>query len=182
MKVLTHEGVLVTMPFTLNELKVNEFERTDGKGGSEVGTVTEMTESAVRRLVSAAGAIEKNYSTPRTMMNDIRFIARSLATVQDGVEIRMQSSGRGIKLVIPPEARVAKATVKAGARVAFNGRVSPKTMLNARGTVQSVRGGRATLKVDAGDRGRITEATGKDLPESTTAPVAILDVLDGEQS
>jgi hypothetical protein len=182
MKVLTHEGVLVTLPFTLKGLKENEFERIDGKGASEVGTVTEMSEGAVRRLVSAAGEIKENHSTPRTMMSDIRFIARSLSAVNDGTEIRMQKSGDRIKLAIPPEAQAAKAPVTTGARVAFNGRVRPKTMLNARGTVQSVRGGKATLKVDAGDRRRITEATGKDCSESTTAPVEILDVLDGEQS
>jgi hypothetical protein len=116
------------------------------------------------------------------MMSDIRFIARSLSNVQDGTEIRMQSSGARSKLVIPPQAQAAKATVTKGARVAFNGRVSPKTMLNSRGTVQSIRGRRATVKLDASDRRRVTEATGKDYPESTTAPVEILDILDGEGS
>lgn len=182
MKVLTHEGVLVTLPFTLKGLKDNEFERIDGKGGSEVGTVTEVSEGTVRRLVRVAGHLKDNYMTSRSMMSDIRFIARSLSAVNDGTEIRMQKSGDRIKLVIPPEAQAAKAAVMAGARVAFNGRVSPKTMLNARGIVQSVQRGRATLKIDADDRRRITEATGKDFSESTTAPVEILDVLDGEQS
>jgi hypothetical protein len=48
--------------------------------------------------------------------------------------------------------------------------------------VQSVQGGRATLKLDAGDRQRVNDATGKDYPESTTAPVEILDVLGTEGS
>jgi hypothetical protein len=66
--------------------------------------------------------------------------------------------------VIPPQARAAKATVTEGARVAFNGRVRPKTMLNSRGTVESVRGGRVTVKLDAGDQRRVTEATARTTP------------------
>lgn len=182
MKVLTHDGVLVTLPFTLKGLKDNEFERIDGQGGSEVGTVTEMSEAGVRRLVNTAGDLEDAYATPRSLMNDIRFIARSLSVVEDGTEIRMQKSRDRIKLVIPAEAQAAKTPVTAGARVAFNGRVSPKAMLNARGTVESVGGGKATVKLDAGDRRRVTEATGKDYPESVRAAVEILDTIDGEGS
>jgi hypothetical protein len=48
--------------------------------------------------------------------------------------------------------------------------------------VVTVRGGRVTVKLDVGDRRRGTEATGKDYPESTTAPVEILDVPEGEGS
>jgi hypothetical protein len=39
------KGCSSPLPFTLNELKANQFERIDGKGGSEVGTVTEMSEA-----------------------------------------------------------------------------------------------------------------------------------------
>ncbi len=182
MKVLTHEGVLLTLPFTLNELKDNEFERIDAKGGSQVGVVAEMSESAVRGLVNAAGGLEDNYMTPRSMMNDIRFIARSLLSVANGAEVRMHKRGDRISLEIPQEARAAKATVTVGARVVFNGRVSPKAAVNARGTVESIRGGKATVKLDAGDRRRLTEATGKDYREEMPVSVSILDVLDGEQS
>jgi hypothetical protein len=181
MKVLTHEGVLVTLPFTLKGLKDNEFERIDGKGSSEVGIVAEISEAVVRRSVSAACEREDSYSTSRELMNDIKFIARSLLSVKDGTEIQMEKRGDRIKLVIPQHAQATKATITVGARVAFNGRVTPKTALNSRGTVESLRGGRATIKLDAGDRRRLTEATGKDYPESIPAPVEILDVLDGEQ-
>jgi hypothetical protein len=39
-----------------------------------------------------------------------------------------------------------------------------------------------TRATDAGDRRRLTEATGKDYPESIPASVEILDVLDSEQA
>ena len=179
MKVLTHEGVLVTLPFSLRGLKDDEFERVDGKGGSEVGIVAEQPEAAVRRAVSGA---EDSYSTPREMMSDIRFIAGALANVEVGAEVRMQKNGDRISLEVPQTARAPQAIVTVGARVAFNGRTSPKTAVNARGTVESIKGNKATVKLDAGDRRRLTQATGRDYPESMRVAVVILDVIDGEQS
>ncbi len=180
MKVLTHDGVLVTLPFSLKGLRDSEFERIDGQGGSEVGIVTEQSEASVRRAVSGASDVEGCYSTPRQMMNDIRFIAGSLSAVEVGTEIRMEKNGDRIALVIPQHARPATATVTVGARVAFNGRTSPKTAVNARGTVESLKGNKATVKLDAGDRRRLTQATGRDYPESMRVAVVILDVIDGE--
>jgi hypothetical protein len=61
MKVLTHEGVLVTLPFTLNDLKENQFERIDGKGASEVGAVSEMS-----RAPSAGWSASQKHSRRTT--------------------------------------------------------------------------------------------------------------------
>jgi len=110
MKVLTHEGALVTLPFSLRGLKDNEFERVDGKGGSEVGIVAEQPEAAVRRAVSGA---EDSYSTPREMMSDIRFIAGALANVEVGAEVWMQKNGDRISLEVPQTARAPQATGRA---------------------------------------------------------------------
>jgi len=38
------------------------------------------------------------------------------------------------------------------------------------------------VKLDAGDRRRLTQATGRDYPESMRVAVVILDVIGGEQS
>jgi hypothetical protein len=179
MKVLTHEGVLVTLPFSLKGLKDSEFERVDGGGGSKVGIVAELSEAAVRRAVSGAVG---DYSTPREMMNDIRFIARSLSAVEVGAEIRLQKTGDRIALVVPQNARPAQRAVTVGARVVFNGRVSPKAAVNARGSVESINGKKAIVKLDAGDRRRLTQATGRDYPESITTAVEFLDVIEDEQS
>lgn len=181
MKVLTHDGALVTLPFTLQKMGDNNFERLDGQGDSAVGIVATMSEATVRRAVSEACDREENYSTPRELMNDIRFIARSLSSVEDGTEIRLEKQGDRIKLVVPEDAQAAKAPVTVGARVAFNGR-SQAVVVNARGTVESIARQKATVKLDSGDRRRLTESTGKDYTESVTAPTEILDVLEGEAS
>jgi hypothetical protein len=101
--------------------------------------------------------------------------------VSEGAEIRVECRGSKVRLVVPPEARAQRPPIKAEDRVAFNGHVKPKAFLNAHGTVESVAGRKAKVKLDAGDRRRITEATGKDSPESMTAPLDILDQLEGEQ-
>jgi len=180
MKVLTHDGVLLTLPYVLDP--EDAFQRLDGLGTVTVGIVGELDERAVRQKAHEAAAIEGNYESARDINKSLDFISRAVSDVIEGAEIRVECRGSKIRLVVPPEARAERPPIEAEDRVAFNGRVRPKTMLNAHGTVESVTGRKATVKLDAGDRRRITEATGKDYPESTTAPLDILDKLESEQN
>jgi hypothetical protein len=180
MKVLTHQGVLLTLPYILDP--EDAFQRLDGKDTTVVGIVGELDERTVRQTAQEAASIEGNYESARDINKALDFISRALSDVIEGAEIRVECRGTKIRLVVPPEARTERPPIEAEDRVVFNGHVRPKTMLNARGTVESVSGRKATVKLDAGDRRRIIEATGMHYPESTTAPLDILDKLVSEQS
>ena len=181
MKVLTHEGVVLTLPFTSNTVPGSEFERIDGNGSAAVGVVTEMSGATVRRSAQRAARLEHAFATAREISNDLRFIAMSLSDVADGAEIRVETKGSKIKLVIPASARPTREPIKAGDRVAVNAQVSPKTLMNTHGIVESVTGDRATVKLDDGDRQRVIRATGKEIPASVPAPLAILDKLESTE-
>jgi hypothetical protein len=180
MKVLTHEGVVLTLPFTIDTELGSEFERIDGNGSAAVGIVTEISEATVRSSAQQAARLEQAFATARQITNDLQFIARSLSDVADGAEIRVETKGSKIKLVIPESARPKRDPIKAGDRVAVNAQASPKTLLNTHGTVESVTGDRATVKLDEGDRQRVIRATGKAVPASVPVPTAILDKLESE--
>lgn len=180
MKVLTHDSVLLSLPFTA--LPGNAFERLDGQGMATVGIVGELDERTVKHTAHHAAAKSGTFATAREITKDLEFISRALSGISEGTEVRLEYQGGKLRLVLPPNALVAEAPPEAGARVAFNGRVKPKTLLNARGTVESIRNGKANVVFDAGDRRRLTEATGRDYPESVPAVFGILDQLDREQS
>jgi hypothetical protein len=149
-----------------------------GKGRAVVGIVgQQLDERAVRQKAQEAAEIEGNYETARGINKALDYISRSLSDVSEGAEIRVERRGAKVRLVVPPEARAQRPPIKAEDGVAFNGHVKPKAFLNAHGTVESISGRKAKVKLDAGDRRRITEATGKDYPESMTAPLDILDKL-----
>jgi len=50
--------------------------------------------------------------------------------------------------------------------------ISPRTFLNARGRVVSIKGDKVQVELDAGDRDRIERATGK--PERETIPFPLV--------
>lgn len=54
-------------------------------------------------------------------------------------------------------------------------------MLNTHGVVETVRGDKATVRLDEGDRQRLIRATGNDYPVSVKAPTAILDKVTDDE-
>ncbi len=178
MKVLTHEGVVLTLPFMCNDIPPNTFERLDGQGTATVGIVAEADEATVRRQIRKAAQLERVFNTEREITNDTRFIARVLFDIPNGTEIRLEIKNAKIKLVIPPDAKPTREPIHAGDRIAINHRARPKTLMNAHGTVESVKGDKATIKLDESDRQRVIRATGREVETSFPAPLAILDKLD----
>jgi hypothetical protein len=181
MKVLTHAGVLVTMPFTMGRIGVDEFELMEGNGTTEVGVVAEMSESDVRRLVNGTAKFEQSLLEPREILKEVQFIARMLYDVPLGTEIRLRSGRKGRELVIPPEAMPEQEPVEPGDRIAVNHRVRPKAWMNCHGVVKAVKGDKADVMLDEGDRRRVARATGKELGETVKIPVALLDRLESKK-
>ncbi len=65
MKALTHEGVLLTLPFTTNAIPDQEFERIDGQGSAAIGVVTTIADTTVKTLVQRASRLDAAFSTAR---------------------------------------------------------------------------------------------------------------------
>jgi hypothetical protein len=66
-------------------------------------------------------------------------------------------------------------------KCAFNARARPKALLNTHGVVESIKGGKATVRLDEGDRQRLIRATGKEYSASAPAPIGILDKVQDSQ-
>jgi hypothetical protein len=115
MKVLTHNGVLLTLPAVLD--REDAFLRLDGKGTAAVGIVGELDDSAVEQKAQEGAAIEDLYSTPQEIKKDLKFISQQLMDVAEGAEIRVQWRRGGVGLVVPPEARAERPAIKAKDRV-----------------------------------------------------------------
>lgn len=180
MKVLTHEGAVLTLPFTSIDAPAGHFTRLDGDGGSRHGVVETMDDATVSSLIAAAARREGSFATVRDYTNDVRFIHRALLDVTDGAQIGIETKGSKIRLLIPDDARPRPEPLTEGDRVAFNANASPKEILNAHGTVQSIDGKKATIKLDDGDRRRLTRSTGKEYPPTIPAPLTLLDKIDPE--
>jgi len=127
--------------------------------------------------VSADGDIV----TPRQMMNDLRYIARVCVEILDGTQVTCESTDGAFKVIVPEDAKPAKEPVKEGDRVAINEKVKPKVWMNTHGTVEAIEDGYAIVKLDAGDRDRVTRATGQPGREKATLRVEFMDKLEGEQ-
>lgn len=181
MKVLTHEGVLLTLPFTSKNTPNGEFERIDGEGCAAVGVVTTIPDATVRGLIQRASRLDAAFATARQITNDIRFFNRALIDVADGAEIRMEQKGSKVALIVPPSARPTRQPVQVGDRIAINASVRPKAWMNCHGSVERIDGAKATIKLDEGDRQRVIRATGKDIAPTLQAPLAILDKLEDSQ-
>jgi hypothetical protein len=93
----------------------------------------------------------------------------------------METKSGRTRLLIPDSARPVREAIREGDRVAFNGNVSPKALVNARGVVKTVTGERATVELEPADRRRVHAAMGKEVPESMPAPTSLLDKLSSEE-
>jgi hypothetical protein len=181
MKVLMHDGHVLTLPFMLGSRPAGTFDRLDDEGTAPKGVVSTIADGQLPGLVNKGAARENAMESPANLMRDLRFIHQCLIDVNEGAEVGIESTRAGYKLLIPEDAHAPREPLAAGDRCAFNARARPKVLLNAHGVVESIKGGKATVKLDEGDRQRMYRATGKERPVSARAPLAILDkVSDGE--
>ena len=181
MKVLMHDGHVLTLPFTLGSRPEGTFDYLEGEGTASKGVVSEVADGQLRALVSKGAARENAIATPAELMRNLRFINQSLIDITEGAEVGIEFTRRGYKLLIPEAALAPRELVGKGDRCAFNGRVRPLVLVNARGVVESIKGDVASVKLDEGDRQRIYRATGKEQPALARAPLSLLDkVTDGE--
>jgi hypothetical protein len=175
MKVLKHDGNVLTLPFALGNRLAGSFDRLDAEGTATKGIVSSIADATLPGLIYSAAARENALATPTELMRDLRYIHQSLIDVNDGAEVGIESKRSGYRLLIPEQARAPRESVAEGDHCAFNAHARPKVLLNAHGVVESVKGEKATVRLDEGDRHRLIRATGKDYPASATAPIAILD-------
>jgi len=175
MKVLTQNGEVLTIPFTMQDTPPGNFERLNKPGATAKGIVSNMDDAKVTALTrDAAGRID-SIATPRQLKNDLRFIHRALIDVADGAEVGIEYARHKYRLLIPPEARAAREPLAVGDRCAMNANVQPKELLNTHGTVESIDGAKATVKIDEGDRQRLNRATGKSYPATFKVTLTRLD-------
>jgi antitoxin (DNA-binding transcriptional repressor) of toxin-antitoxin stability system len=181
MKILTYEGTVLTLPFTMQDTPPGSFERIDGNGAVAKGVVSSMDDAVLARLILRAAGREDAFATQRDMTKDLRFIHRALIDIEEGAEVGIETRGSKIALLIPQDARPKPETLAVGDRFAINATVRPKVLLNAHGTVEGIKGDKATIALDEGDRQRLIRATGKDYPATMAAPMSILDKLPADK-
>jgi len=175
MKVLMHDGHVLTLPFTFESRPAGSFDVLDAEGTATTGVVSSIADATLPGLVNRAAARENAMATPTELMRDLRFIHQSLIDVSDGAEVGIESKRSAYRLLIPEQARTPRESVAEGDHCAFNAHARPKVLLNTHGVVESIKGDKATVRLDEGDRQRLIRATGKDYPVSAQAPIAILD-------
>lgn len=90
MKVLTHNGVLLTLPFASLEPE-DAFERIDGQGTAVAGIVGELDARDVKRQAQQAAAREGTYASAREITRDLEFISRALSGVTEGAEVPLSA-------------------------------------------------------------------------------------------
>lgn len=177
MKVLLHDGHVLTLPFTLGRRPEGSFDRLDEEGTAPKGVVSTIADSQLEELINKGAARDDAFATPTELMRDLRFIHRNLIDLSEGAEVGIEPTRNGYKLLIPDDARAPREPVKEGDRCAFNARTSPKVMLNAHGVVESVKGKKATVRLDEGDRQRIIRASGKEHPALIVASTDLIDKI-----
>lgn len=83
MKVLMHDGNVLTLPFTLGSRPAGSFDRLDAEGTATRGIVSSIADATLPGLVNSAAARENAIATPAELMRDLRFIHQSLTDVND---------------------------------------------------------------------------------------------------
>lgn len=179
MKVLMHDGHVLTLPFTMGSRPEGSFDFLDDEGTASKGVVSSIADGQLPALVNKGAARENAIATPADLMRTLRFIHQSLIDITEGAEVGIESTRGGYKLLIPEAARAPRDLVAEGDRCAFNGRVRPLLLVNVRGVVETVNGDVATVKLDEGDRDRIYRASGKEQSALARIPLSRLDKITG---
>jgi hypothetical protein len=119
------------------------------------------------------------YVERKDLLRDVRFISKNIIDVPEGTTVKVRRSGRtAIALDIPKSALPDRqAGLRIGSKVAVGPNVTPKPLMNARGTVVGIRGVRASIDFDEGDLDRVKRATGKTFTNPVPMHKATLEVI-----
>lgn len=126
MKVLMHDGHVLTLPFTSGGRSEGTFDQLDADGTPAKGVVSTIEDGTLPGLVNAGAARENAMATPAELRRDLRFIHKALIDVAEGAEIGIEPTRSGYRLLVPEEVRVTHGPVAAGNRCAFNAQVAPR--------------------------------------------------------
>lgn len=195
MKVLTSPDGITLLTFPLGG---SEYQGLDTATYPK-GIVAERPERAVKMAVEAAvqsglgeptgdglGRSIKQldgdthpfaFSETAELMRDMRWIAKRLIEVEDGTEIGLHVGARGYGLDMPAVAKVDRsAGVKVGDTIAVGMNISPKAMMNARGTIASVNGTKVSVNLTEGDLRRLRASTGKNFVNPVRLPKVCVEI------
>lgn len=179
MKVLLKEGAkkaTATTILILPRLNASTLETLAGEAAPH-GIVTEADDKAVLEAVNACDRTEQ-FILGRDLYKAAAWMYKALGQYENGSKIGLRLTGRGYALDDSQANRVNRAEGLAkGDAVVVGPTISPRTFMNARGRVVSIKGDKVQVELDAGDRDRIERATGKPQRETIPFPLACIEKL-----
>lgn len=149
------------------------------------GFVAEADEGPLIDAINA-GARERGdqFLTAKDLQKETQWMSKALAELEVGSKIGLMDKGGGtLTLDVSEAKKINRAEgLAVGDLVAIGPWISPKTIMNARGRVVSIKGDKVGVAVDAGDRDRYERLTGKQLAQRTTFPLNTIEkVPEGGQ-
>jgi len=167
------ENILVTPLRTVASLETLSGETAPHGFLAEVvnGTVVEAIEAGAKQRAGEFGF------SIREMVKDLRDLADALVEFELGSKFSIKVTGDSWALDESEATRIDRAEgLTREDRVVIGASVTPKTYMNARGRVESIRPGNTVeVELDAGDRDRIERATGESVPRLIKFPYACIE-------
>ncbi len=170
----TSESILV-----LPQLTGATLETLSGDAVAK-GVVAEVDGKTVTSALEAGARARKDeFVTAIDLRKGVNWLHKALTVYELGSKIGLKPTPRGFTLDESEAKLINRAVGLAnGDTIGVGPRISPKAFMNARGRVLSIKGDKVEVKLEAGDRDRIQRATGKELPEHTTFPLACVEKVE----
>jgi hypothetical protein len=179
MKVLLKEGAkkaTATTILILPRLDGKTLETLAGKAVPH-GIVAEADDKAVLDAVNACDRTEQ-FISGRDLYKAARWMYKALGEYENGSKMSLEQTDRGNTLDDSEAKRINRVEgLTKGDTIAVGPTISPRTFLNARGRVVSIKGDKVEVKLDAGDRDRIERATGNLERETIPFPLVCVEKL-----
>jgi hypothetical protein len=175
MRVLLKEGAHAATSDSIlvpPQLRGSTLETLSGDPVSK-GVLTEIDGKALTSaLEAAAQARADEFISVKALLNEVRSLAKGLADYELGSKIGLKPTPRGFALDDSEARRINRAEgLTKGDTIAIGPTITPRTLMNARGRVVSIKGDKVTVELDAGDRDRFERATGKQIAEREEFPL-----------
>lgn len=169
----TSESILV-LPQALG----NTLETLSGDPVSK-GLVTVVGDEALTSALHVAlQARADEFLSAKDLLKDLKWLHIGLGEYEAGSKVGLRPTQKGFALDDSEAIRINRAQGLAqGDTIAIGPTLSPKTYMNARGRVVSMRGDKVTVKLDAGDRDRVERATGKEVAERIKVPLLCVEIV-----
>jgi hypothetical protein len=136
------------------------------------GLVAEVDERAVVSAVNAAADSRRDeFVAAKDLMGDLKWLHKAIGAYEAGSKIGLTPSPKGFTLDDSEAIRTDRAAGLAeGDTIAVGPDIRPKTYLNARGKVVSIKGDKVEVELDPGDRDRLERATAKPIAKRIKLP------------